>query len=149
MSVRLADPAADRRVAARLGALLDGRGVVLLHDRHLPGGSIGVQRVEAGRRGGTLRIGGWDGTALLDGVRWQAAVVRDALEAEGWDVFDVQAAICLPGASGVPSLGAMRVDGVWVEAPRPVAKIIARRGPLTPDQVDRVVDDLDRRFPPR
>ena len=106
-------------------------------------------RVEAGRRGGTLRIGGWDGTALLDGVRWQAAVVRDALEAAGWDVFDVQAAICLPGASGVPSLGAMRVDGVWVEAPRPVAKIIARRGPLTPDQVDRVVEDLDRRFPPR
>jgi hypothetical protein len=110
----------EERAAARLGRLLSGTPVVLLHDRRLPGsranldhlavGPGGITVVDTKRLAGSvevrgrgeraqLRVGGRDRSKLLEGALRQRAAVGAAVGG-----IDVRAALCFVETSGLPRL---------------------------------------------
>jgi hypothetical protein len=124
------------RVAARLGKHLDRCGVVLLHDRRIPGrgranidhiaiGAGGVSVIDtksargrlqiktAGGRLGARRelllINGRDRTELVDALECQIAVVRQALAGLRAGDVSVRGALCFPNIDGLPVLRPLRM----------------------------------------
>lgn len=164
------------RTGARLEKLLDGTGVRLLHDRCVPGrGNANIDHIAVGPGGVTvidtkthrgkvrcdwygglfvdrrmiLRIDGRDQTKLITGVERQIDSVRAALAALDLDApIDITGALCFPGVEGLPLLRRIEISGILVDGPRPVARLAARPGPLTPDAVERVWRGLGRKLPP-
>lgn len=154
----------EKRAATRLEGLLTGTGVILLHDRRIPGtranidhlavGAGGVTvidtkrlagRVEVRGRGARaeLRVAGRRRSGLLDGMERQLAAVRAAVG----DV-DVRAALCFVDTAGLPLLGRLEPRGVLVDGPRAVARLAARPGGLEPPAVSTVAARLDSALPP-
>lgn len=164
----------EERVAAVLERHAASHGVLLLHDRRLPGtranidhlaiGPGGVTvidtkryhgKVEIRRCGGLLSprverlfVAGRDRTSLVEGVRRQAAVVRDALHEAGATVAEVRPVLCWADPGELPGLGRAEVLGVPVLGPRRTARLTARPGPVRYDQVQLLRRLLAHLFPP-
>jgi hypothetical protein len=163
------------RTAARLEKHLAGTGVRLLHDRQIPGrGNANIDHLTIGPGGVTVidskthrgkvqvdRIGGLfaprrtvllihgrDRTSLVDGIERQIGLVRSALKHSGYESVDIRGALCFPNVDGLPLLRQLTVRDIVIDGPKPIAKLAARTGPLHPDVVNRLCEDLARRFPP-
>lgn len=163
------------RTAARLEKHLAGTGVRLLHDRRIPGhgnanidhlaiGPGGVTvidskthrgKIQVNRVGGlfvprrtVLLINGRDRTSLVDGVERQIGFVRSALSGTEYEVTDIRGALCFPNVDGLPLVQQLAVRDIVIDGPKPIAKLAGRTGPLRPDVVEPLWEDLGRRFPP-
>ena len=159
----------EERVARQLQKYLKGRGVVLLHDRRIPGtranidhiaiGPGGVTvidtknykgKVRAETRGGLLRprtehlvIHGRDQTKLIDSVLKQVELARTVCAAT-----DVRGALCMANVDGLPMFGRVVVAGVAVDGPKRVAALARRPGSLSPDVVEQLAGRLAVALPP-
>lgn len=147
----------EERLARRLGKLLDGRGVYLLHDRRVPGrrranidhvavgpggvtvidaktlhGQVRVQSVGGlfSERRKQLRVAGRDQTRLVGGVQAQAEAVRAVLSDAGHAQVDVRCALCFLETDGLPMFARLEIDGTIIDNPKRVAKLAARPGDL-------------------
>jgi Nuclease-related domain len=163
------------RTAERLEKHLSGIGIRLLHDRQIPGhghanidhlavgpGGITVidskthrGKVKVDRVGGlfaprktVLLINGRDRTNLVDGVNRQIGYIRSALDGFGDGNVEIRGALCFPNVDGLPLLSQLAVDDVVIDGPKPIAKLAKRPGLLQPDAVNRLCEELGRRFPP-
>jgi Nuclease-related domain len=162
----------ERAVAARLARV---PGVIVLHDRRVPGSRANIDhivigpsgvfviddkvvsggRVSVERRGpignpgpARLYIGGWDRTSFVEHMGKQVEVVQRALWAD-------------PEAAGVPVrplviiLGAQwgllaqpnYVAGAWVGWPRAAARVVGRHGPLSAGMRQRLAEALMEGLP--
>ncbi|GAB3318099.1 hypothetical protein GCM10027451_36570 [Geodermatophilus aquaeductus] len=146
-----------------VGAVLDGTGLPVLHDRRLRKGSRAnidhlvvaadaVYVVDAKNLAGSLttvgdqlRIGGRDRTALLEGVRRQADEVGAALSRFGITA-PVRAVLCLVGTARPPGLGF--AGGVLLTTPDTVGQLSTLPGMLAAGDRDRIADLLAWAFPP-
>ena len=159
----------EERVARQLQKHLKDSGVVLLHDRRIPGtranidhiaiGPGGVTvidaknykgKVRAETRGGLLRprtehlvIHGRDQTKLIDGVLKQVELARTVCAAT-----DVRGALCMANVDGLPMFGRIVVAGVAVDGPKRVAALARRPGSLSPDVVEQLAGRLAVALPP-
>jgi hypothetical protein len=164
------------RVARQLARHLSGRQVVLLHDRRIPGrGRANIDHIAIGpggitvidtksargrlrieKRGGFLSprrelllINGRDRTDLVDGLERQLAAVRTVVVELAGGEPDVRSALCFPNLDRPRRLGlTMRSGTIVMDAPRGVAKLAGRKGPMTQDFIERIGRHLARRFPP-
>jgi Nuclease-related domain len=158
-------------VAERLEKRLRGTGVVVLHDRRIPGSRANIDHIAVGRGGVTvidaknyggrvridrrgglftprtedLRIAGRKRTKLIEGVKRQIELVRAALAPEHAAV-DVRGALCMADVDGLPMFGHLEIDGIAIDGTRRIAKIAAREGD-PPIDVDTVARLLAERFP--
>jgi hypothetical protein len=159
----------EEHTARRLNALLHGRGVVLVHDRRMPGsrgnidhlaiGPGGVTVIDAKRMRGAVRVrreggvfseshqrlmvGGRDRTKLVEGVRRQVAVVREVLG----DGVGVVGVMCFVESDGLPLFSRPTLDGVRIAGPRGVARLARRDGPLSPSEVLEIAERLTAALP--
>lgn len=159
----------ERRAAARLNALLHGRGVVLVHDRRMPGSRANIDhlaigpggvtvidtkrirgRVHVRREGGLfsetrerLIVSGRDRTHLVEGVCRQVAVVAELL---GGGVGVVGAMLFIE-SGGLPLFSKPKLDGVHIAGPRAVARLARRDGPHDPDEVHEIAERLRSALP--
>lgn len=159
----------ERIVAQRLTKQLSGKGVVLLHDRRVPGtranidhlaiGPGGVTVIDAKHLKGKIRheshggiirprtdhllVAGRDRSHLITGMHRQLDHVRRAV-GEGVDVCGM---LCLVDAEGLPLISTITIDGIPVASTRAAAKLAARPGPLTVDQVDELARRVAGAFP--
>lgn len=165
--------AGEARTAARLAKHLAGSGVGLLHDRRIPGhghanidhlavgpggitvidtkthrGRIRVERVGGlfSRRRQVLLINGRNRTNLVDGIERQIELVRGAVVHP--NLPEVRGALCFPDAEGLPLLHHLSVRQIVIDGRKPIARVAARPGTLTPGDVDAITDELGRLFPP-
>ena len=168
---------AEIRVARQLARHLSGRDVVVLHDRRIPGrGRANIDHIAIGpggitvidtksargrlrveKRGGffsprhkVLLINGRDRTRLVDGLEHQMEAVRTVIAEVAAGEIDVRGALCFPNLDGLPRLGqlTMRSGTIAIDAPRRVAKLARRHGPMTHDLIERIGEHLAQRFPP-
>lgn len=166
----------ELRAGRALARHLRGYGVVLLHDRRIPGrgranidhlaigpgavtvidtksvrGGLRVQKVGGvfSARRELLLINGFDRTGLLDGLERQVARVRGTLGDLALDEL-ICGALCYPDIDGLPLRGVLSVRGgsLAIGAPRGVARLARRRGPLSGPEVQVIAELLERRFPP-
>jgi hypothetical protein len=162
------------RVAKRLEKLLKGSGVLLLHDRSIPGhgranidhlavgpggitvidakthrGKVSVQKVGGlfSPRRQELRINGRNQTNLVQGVHRQAECVLAALAGSQFRDVELCCALCFPKAEGLPLLSRLSINGVVVSGTRHVAKLARRSGPLGSADVEQLWRELATRFP--
>jgi hypothetical protein len=153
------------KVAKRLAELLDDGDVRLLHDRRMPGrsranidhiavgpggvtvidaktlkGKVRVESVGAlfGPRRRQLRVKGRDRTRLVYGVKAQAEAVRVMLAQQGFAI-DVRCALCFASVEGLPWFRRLEVEGVLIDGARRVAKLAARPGAHTADELTQIV----------
>jgi hypothetical protein len=153
------------KVATRLGKLLDGSGVHLLHDRRLTGhGRANIDHLAVGPGGVTvidskaikgkirvetvgglfckhqqlLRVAGRDRTRLVRGVQRQAAVVSQQLSQCGFEAVEVRSALCFCKSERLV-LRRLELEGVVLAGPRRVAKLAGRPGALDHEEVQRLV----------
>lgn len=163
------------RTADRLGKHLDGTGVRVLHDRRIPAhgnanldhlaiGSGGITvidtkthrgKIQVDRVGGlfaprrtVLLIGGRDRTTLIDGVERQIGFVRSALDPAVYQGIEIRGALCFPIVDGLPLVRQLAVRDIAIDGPKPVAKLAARPGVMTAEEVFRLWSELGRVFPP-
>ena len=168
---------AEIRVARQLAKHLNGRDVVLLHDRRIPSrgranidhlaigpGGITVidtksarGRLRIQKRGGFLSprheqllLNGRDRTDLVHGLERQIAAIQTVIAELAAGELDVRGALCFPTIDGLPRLGqlTMRSATIAIDAPAGVAKLARRHGPITQDLIERIGGHLARRFPP-
>jgi hypothetical protein len=168
---------AEIRVARQLAKHLSGRDVVLLHDRRIPSrGRANIDHITIGpggitvidtksahgrlrvkTRGGFLSprhelllINGHDRTHLVDGLERQLAAVRTAIAELAAAELDVRGALCIPNIEGLPRLGqvTMRSGTIAIDAPRGVAKVARRKGPISQDLIEQIGGHLAQQFPP-
>lgn len=162
------------RLAKRLEKLLKSSGVMLLHDRSIPGhgqanidhlavgpggitvidakthrGKVRVQKMGGlfSRQRQVLMINGRNQTNLVHGVQRQAKYVRAALTDSQFSGVEIRCVLCFPKAEGLPLLSRLTIDGVTVAGPRHVAKLARRDGPLGSADVERLWRELAIRFP--
>jgi hypothetical protein len=162
----------------KVGARLDGargrRGVLVLHDRRIPGSRANIDHVAVGpsgvfvidakryvdakvevrRTGGwrsvaveQLWVGGRDRTKLVTGLGQQVAAVYEALEdLPEFAHVTVQPAVAFVEAL-FPMFGSLEIAGVPVTGLRGMAKLVRRPGPLTEDQRQQLHRHLAHKLP--
>ncbi len=159
----------EEHTGKRLNALLRGRGVVLVHDRRMPGSRANIDHLAVGpggvtvidtkkirgkvrvrREGGLfsescerLTIGGRDQTKLVEGVCRQVAAVSELL---GGGVT-VIGAMCFVESDGLPLFSKPKLDGVRIAGLRGVARLARRDGPHTPSEVQDIAERLRTGLP--
>jgi len=135
-----------------VGRVLDSLpGVLVLHDRAVPGSPAnidhvaiapsGVYVVDAKHYAGEprlerlgdgsilrLRVAGADRTGLVVGVRRQLGIVAEALDDPG---VPVRAVLCFVG-SDWPASNGFVIDGVGVTSPERLGELLAAPGALAP-----------------
>jgi hypothetical protein len=162
----------ERKLARMLEQRTADHGVVLLHDRRVPGSRANIDHIAIGRpgvfvidakrysgriaverRGGLLSprtshliVGGRDQTKLVDGVLAQAEVVSAALVAAGHAAVPVLPVLCFVDGDW-PFMPRLEVRGVPIIWPRQTAKLCCGDGPLNPASVETVADEIARRLP--
>lgn len=160
----------------RVGEVLDAcRGVRALHDRRIAGskanidhiavGPAGIFVIDAKRYAGEVAVrdvGGWfrsdqrlyvggrDRTKVVQAMVRQVDVVNTAvlesLAAPGVRVFPI---LCFVGATWpVLFRRPLVVRGVTVTWPKKLPDHVARQGPLTAEQIERLARHLADRLPP-
>ena len=157
--------AGEQRVAAALAKHLKP-GVVVLHDRRIPGSRAnidhiaiapsGVWVIDAKRYAGKvavtrpllgaarLTIAGRDRSALITGLANQVALVQTATAGLGHDVA-VNGALCFVDAE-LPLFGTLTFDGYALLHPRALTRRINATGPLDDSQVLAIAGALAQRF---
>ncbi len=159
----------EEHTATRLNTLLRGRGVVLVHDRRMPGSRANIDHLAVGpggvtvidtkrmrgkvrvrREGGLfsesherLTVGGRDQTKLVEGVRRQVAVVSEVLGGS----TGVVGVMCFIESDGLPLFSKPKLDGVRIAGPRGVARLARRDGPLGPSEVQEIAERLRLALP--
>jgi hypothetical protein len=159
----------EEHAAARLNALLHGRGVVLVHDRRMPGSRANIDHVAIGpggvtvidtkrihgrvrvrREGGSLSepyerliVAGRDRTNLVEGVRRQVAAVTGLLDGD----VTVIGAMCFIERGGLPLFSRPKLEGVHIAGPRAVARLARRDGPHSPQEVLEIAERLRAALP--
>ena len=162
----------ERKVAKELERRTANRGVVLLHDRQMPGSRGNIDHIAVGpsgvavidakhyrgriaveRRGGLFRersehlvVAGRDRTNLIDGVLAQADAVRALLAGGPHVTVPVRAMLCFVDGDW-PWGGPLEVRGVGVLTPRRAAKLCAA-GTLPAATVTEIADALQARLVP-
>jgi Nuclease-related domain len=162
----------EAKLASRLAQLLDGSGVIVLHDRRIPRSRANIDHLAVGpggvtvidaknhkgkvrveRRGGLLRrrtehliVAGRDRTALVDAVERQVSVVSHALVSTA-DGVDVRGAVCFVEVDGLPLLGRLRLRDVIIDGPKTVGRLASRPGHLDRPTIDRLVRTLAAALP--
>jgi hypothetical protein len=163
----------EERVGARLDGLA-GDGVLVLHDRRIPGSRANIDhlaigprgvfvidakryvkaKVEVRRSGGLWRpvterlvVAGRDKTQLVTALARQVAVVQDVLE----DCLElggvpVQPVLAFVDAQ-LPLLGRLEIAEVPVLGPRGTAKLVRQAGPLTLQERERLHRHLAAKLP--
>ena len=150
----------------RVGAMLDATpGIVVLHDRRVPKsranidhivvGPSGVFIVDPKRYAGSVEarnVGGWlrpdfrlyvngrNRTKLVEGILWQAQIVRGVLDDE---TMPVRPMLCFDGSLW-PRFFATPLDigGVTVAWPAKAVEIVGAAGPLTAHAIRAVAATL-------
>jgi hypothetical protein len=153
----------ERRLGKYLESLDDGRSVILLHDRRIPGtqanidhiaitrsGEIWVidakryagqaRRVNKGRRWRRdvrLVVGSRDCTQLVQAMEKQADAVRSALGAALASEFGVvvQPALCFVDPDRSLLSAPFEINGVWICWRRALGRRLRRRGAMEPAQL--------------
>jgi len=155
---------------AIVGRVLDDvEGIQVLHDRAMPGRSANIDHIvvaptgiyvidaknytehprfeappgEIDRRR-RLWVGHEDWTALVDAVRWQAAVVAAIL---GEPEIPVRGILCFVGADWTAGNGFV-VDGVGVTSDLRIAALVGSPGPLSPAAIARLHSHLEASLSP-
>lgn len=140
----------DRRKPATRGNIdhvAVGPGGVTVIDTKKLKGRVRVTRRGFLHRHAELRVGGRDRTVLVAGVEDQARAVRVVLARHG--LADVPVSGALQFVDGdLPLFGLPAIRGVTLGWPRKVARLARRPGALSPDEVTRVAQLLDRELPP-
>ena len=162
----------ERKLARTLEQRAVDHGVVLLHDRRIPGSRANIDHIGIGRpgvfvidakrysgriaverRGGLLSprtshliVGGRDQTKLVDGVLAQAEVVGAVLAAAGHAAVAVLPVLCFVDGDW-PFMPRLEVQGVPIVWPRQTAKLCRGDGPLDPASVEAVAEEIARRLP--
>lgn len=155
--------------ARRLQALLHRHGVLLVHDRRIPGSRMNIDhlaigpggvtvidakrihgRVRVHRAGGRsgeprerLLIAGREETGLVEGVRRQVTVVSELL---GGGVV-VIGAMCFVESGGLPLFSSPTLEGVRIGGLRGIARLARRDGPLTAVEVREISERLRASLP--
>jgi len=149
-----------------VGGLLDSLpGVLVLHDRAVPGSSAnidhvavaptGVYVVDAKHYAGEprldrlgdgrvlrLKVGGADRTSLVVGVRQQLGIVAEALADPA---IPVRAVLCFVGSHWPDSNGFV-IDGVGVTSPERLGELLRTPGPLSAQEIAAVHARLRERL---
>jgi hypothetical protein len=162
----------EKQLADRLARLLP-KGVVLIHDRRIPGTTANIDhiavgpagifvldakntsgRVETrgsgrGRRSGPtqLFVRGCNRTNYLDGMEKQVAAVRTALGRASLGEVPIYPMIVLIGAEWGFPFRPLKVRGVWVGWPKEANRFVGRRGPLSPRAMSRLALALTATLP--
>jgi hypothetical protein len=165
--------ASEVKLAGTLERWTADHGVVLLHDRRMPGGrgnidhiavgASGVTVIDAKRyrgriavvhRGGLVRprtehllVGGREQTRLVDSVLAQADAVRHVLTGGEHATVPVRAVLCFVDGDW-PLVGRLEVRGAPILPPKHTAKLCRAQGPLDPLAVERLADELAGLLPP-
>jgi hypothetical protein len=169
------EPAAERnwrrgaegevRTAERLARRLKGRGVVVLHDRRIPGRRANIDHLAVGPagitvidsknykgkvaiRGSKLFVNGHNRTKLVYGAKHQCDVVRRALAGSVFAEVPVDAALAWVDVNRLPMLRTLRLDGVLIDGTRKIVKHAARRGSLSIAEIDQLAALLNDELPP-
>jgi uncharacterized membrane protein YhaH (DUF805 family) len=151
----------ERRVGRALDAL-SKKGVLVLHDRLIPGSKGNIDHIavtqagvftvdakayrgklEVRSRGRQLWINGRNRSHLLDQARRQAVIVRSILFQAGLSSVAVTPVLCFVDTE-LPLLGPQDVKGVILCTPRGLDRRITRRKvlPVPHHQMLRIVDVL-------
>jgi hypothetical protein len=164
----------EELVGKRLERLLEGSGVLLLHDRLIPRSQANIDHLAVGpggvtvidaknykgevrveRRGGLLsarreelRINGRRRTRLVEGVQGQVEVVHKALAAARLGHVNVQGALCFANPDGLPLFRKQYMAGILIDGSRSAAKLARRSGELTGERVEAIHRELAVRLPP-
>ena len=155
----------EERTAARLAKRSQGRSVVMLQDRRIPGRRANIDHLAIGPAGVTvidsknyrgkvvvrrdeLFVNGRNRTKLVHGVKGQVEVVRAALAGSRFADTPITAALAWVDIDGLPILRTLRVDGVLIDGTRKIVKQASRPGPLSIPDVDQLAALLDEKLPP-
>jgi len=156
----------ERKVAACLDSLAR-QSVMALHDRRIPGsranidhiaiGPSGVFVIDAKRHAGKvttvstgsffrpgpdqLRVGGRDGTKLVEAMAHQVDAVRNVLRGEGAGI-SVIPMLCFVDAEWPLFPKPLVIDGVWIGWAKAMAEVVAKPGPLGSVEVASMVRSL-------
>ena len=164
----------EERVGAKLDGL-EGDGVLVLHDRQVPGTRANIDHIAVGpngvyvidakryvnkdveirRRGGLLSnrvealyVGGRDQTKLVVAMAGQVLSVLDAMgELPGAQTVPISPVLTFVDAN-VPLIGTLEIAGVRVLNMRKTAKLVRRPGPLTTTDRQRLYRQLAAALPP-
>jgi hypothetical protein len=164
----------EQVVAQRLARDLPN-GVVLIHDRTVPGGRANIDHIAVGPAGifildaknmsgrvearstgpiwnrGPVKlfVRGRDRSQLIDGMQWQVAAVQMALGnlIESYGV-KINPMIVFVGAQWGVFTRPMSIRGVWVGWPKKAAEVVGQRGPLPLETIRRISATLVDRLPP-
>jgi Nuclease-related domain len=158
----------ESRVAASLAKRVHA-GVVLMHDRAIPGtrsnidhiavassgvwvidakrysGKVAIRRPLFGRR--RLTIAGRDVTRLAEGLAGQVEVVRAVVDEIGGGV-PIQGCLCFVDAD-LSMLGTLILDGFVLAYPKGLSARINARGPVPDARVREIARKLAERLPAR
>ena len=118
-------------------------GVYVIDTRNVPG-QVVVDRTRSGPS--QLTIGGVDRTAYLDALDRQIEVVQTALDLAGHEI-PVQGVICLTKADS-PGLHTLEVRGHLLMYRRVLAKRLNAPGPLDPEAIYAIHQELAAALPP-
>ena len=149
--------------------------VPLLNDRAIPGtranidhlavAPSGVFVIDAKRYRGKIAVAGvWlrserlliagrDKTKLIDGLEWQVATVRRALDKGGFADVPLHGCLCFVQPEGLladvelPLLRTLRVRGLPLYYSRRLCRALSRPGPLEAGRAAQIVGLLGLRFP--
>jgi hypothetical protein len=136
---------------------------IILHDRRLTTGRgnidhiavapTGVYVIDAKAHSGTvridsplfgaatLRIAGRNQTKLIDGLDYQVAVVRAALDDAGHRDVPVQGVLCFTTAD-LPAFRTLRMRGHLLLYRKALAKRLNADGPIAPGEIDAIARSL-------
>ena len=163
----------EKQLADRLSRLLP-KGVVLIHDRRIPGSTANIDhiavapsgvfvldakntsgRVETrmsgyGRRRGStqLFVQGCNRTNYVDGMEKQVAAVRTALKrGTTLEEVPIYPMIVLIGAEWGFLARPLKPGGVWVGWPKAANRLVGQPGPLSPCAISRLALTLAATLP--
>jgi Nuclease-related domain len=162
----------EEAVAAHLARTCPG--VVVLHDRRMPGSRANIDHIAVAPSGvlvidtkcykgkievrkpwfgdPKLVIRGRDKTKLVDGLKSQVDAVRAGLAVIEQDVT-VGGCFCFinpegqAGGSGIPLLRTLSIDGIPLYFPRRLSKRLNHPGPLGGEQIEVLTEALVELFP--
>jgi hypothetical protein len=153
------------RTAERLARRLEGRGVVVLQDRRIPGSRANIDHLAIGPagimvidsknyegkvvvRGGKLFVNGHNRTKLIHGAKHQCEVVRAAVADTPFAEIPIDAALAWVDVDGLPMLRTLRINGVLIDGTRKIVKRASRPGPLSIAEIDQLAALLNDELAP-
>lgn len=107
-------------------------------------GEVRIVRPRSGRP--KLVIDGWNRSKLIDTLDWQVGLVREAVGALDPTV-PVHGALCFGVRAELPLLRTLEVRGYLMGYPRPLARRLRAKGPLSTAYLERVRQRLAVEFP--